>query len=212
MTQETKSALLIGFIFIMIVLVVVVDGIDAGRAPAAEDAISSEVQIVPPTEDDSFQRSRPPAGGNPGTPKAKVERYTVKRGDTLSGICAEFYGDATLFLALQRANGLADSDLVPDQVITLPPRTELSTSRSEAVPTGVQVAQMPPAAQSAPVAQTEPVRKKRTYTVKSGDMLERIARKELGDGRRADEIFEMNRDQLSSPDDIKPGMVLQLPE
>ena len=44
MSQETKSALLIGFIFIMIVLVVVVDGIDAGRAPAAEDAISGEVQ------------------------------------------------------------------------------------------------------------------------------------------------------------------------
>ena len=45
-----------------------------------------------------------------------------------------------------------------------------------------------------------------------GDMLERIARRELGDGRRANEIFEMNRDQLSSPDDIQPGMVLKLPE
>ena len=43
-------------------------------------------------------------------------------------------------------------------------------------------------------------------------MLERIARRELGDGRRANEIFEMNRDQLSSPDDILPGMVLKLPE
>ena len=37
MSQETKSALLIGFIFIMIVLVVVVDGLDAGRTPALND-------------------------------------------------------------------------------------------------------------------------------------------------------------------------------
>ena len=46
MTQETKSALLIGFIFIMIVLVVVVDGFDAGRTPALNDAPTDEMTIV----------------------------------------------------------------------------------------------------------------------------------------------------------------------
>ena len=206
MSQETKSALLIGFIFIMIVLVVVVDGLDAGRTPALNEVPTDEMPIVPPAEDDSFQRSQPPASGPIETAKAQVERYwEVKRGDTLSGICAEHYGDAGLFPALQKANGLKSPDLVPGQTISLPPRAALtSNSPQTALPTQT--------AQPEQAAPTETVRKNRTYTVQKGDMLERIARRELGDGRRANEIFEMNRDQLSSPDDIQPGMVLKLPE
>ena len=205
MTQETKSALLIGFIFIMIVLVVVVDGFDAGRTPALNDAPADEMPIVPPAEDDSFQRSQPPASGQIETAQAQVERYEVKRGDTLSGICAEYYGDAGLFPALQKANGLKSPDLVPGQTISLPPQAALTSNSPQTAPP-TQTAQP---GQPAP---TETVRKNRTYTVQKGDMLERIARRELGDGRRANEIFEMNRDQLSSPDDIQPGMVLKLPE
>ena len=202
MSQETKSALLIGFIFIMIVLVVVVDGFDAGRTPALNDAPADEMPIVPPAEDDSFQRSQPPASGQIETAQAQVERYEVKRGDTLSGICAEYYGDAGLFPALQKANGLKSPDLVPGQTISLPPRAVLTSNSPQTAPPG----------QPEQPAPTETVRKNRTYTVQKGDMLERIARRELGDGRRANEIFEMNRDQLSSPDDIQPGMVLKLPE
>jgi len=206
MTQETKSALLIGFIFIMIVLVVVMDGVDAGRTPAVDAASGDVMEIVPPAEDESFQRSQPPSGQLEAA-ATQVERYEVKRGDTLSGICAEYYGDAGLFPSLQKANGLASPDLVPGQIISLPPRAAL-TSKD-------QVARSPQASQTTQpeqIAQTETVRKNRTYTVQKGDMLERIARRELGDGRRANEIFEMNRDQLSSPDDIQPGMVLKLPE
>lgn len=205
MTQETKSALLIGFIFIMIVLVVVVDGFDAGRTPALNDAPTDELPIVPPAEDDSFQRSQPPASGQIETAQTQVERYEVKRGDTLSGICAEYYGDAGLFPALQKANGLKSPDLVPGQTISLPPRAALTSNSPQTAPP-------PQTAQPEQPAPTETVRKNRTYTVQKGDMLERIARRELGDGRRANEIFEMNRDQLSSPDDIQPGMVLKLPE
>ena len=205
MTQETKSALLIGFIFIMIVLVVVVDGFDTGRTPALNEATTDEMPIVPPAEDDSFQRSQPPASGQIETAQAQVERYEVKRGDTLSGICAEYYGDAGLFPTLQKANGLKSSDLLPGQTISLPPRAALTRNSPQTAPP-IQTAQPE---QPAPA---ETIRKNRTYTVQKGDMLERIARRELGDGRRSTEIFEMNRDQLSSPDDIQPGMVLRLPE
>ena len=205
MTQETKSALLIGFIFIMIVLVVVVDGFDTGRTPAPNDDSTNEMFVVPPAEDDSFQRSQPPALGQIQTAPAQVERYEVKRGDTLSGICAEYYGDAGLFPDLQEANGLKSPDLSLGQIISLPPLDALTNNNPQTAPP-------PQTAQPEQPAPTETVRKNRTYTVQKGDMLERIARRELGDGRRANEIFEMNRDQLSSPDDIQPGMVLQLPE
>lgn len=51
----------------------------------------------------------------------------------------------------------------------------------------------------------------RTYTVKAGDTLSKIAREHLGNGNDYMKIFEANRDQLSDPDLIKPGQVLKLP-
>jgi nucleoid-associated protein YgaU len=51
----------------------------------------------------------------------------------------------------------------------------------------------------------------RTYTVKSGDTLSRIAKEQLGDANAYPRIFDANRDQLSDPDKIKPGQVLKIP-
>jgi nucleoid-associated protein YgaU len=51
----------------------------------------------------------------------------------------------------------------------------------------------------------------KTYTVKAGDTLSKIAKQHLGDANAYMKIFEANRDQLSNPDLIKPGQVLRLP-
>lgn len=51
----------------------------------------------------------------------------------------------------------------------------------------------------------------RTYTVKSGDSLSRIARRELGNAKHWPLIFQANRDQLENPDLIHPGQVLKIP-
>lgn len=51
----------------------------------------------------------------------------------------------------------------------------------------------------------------RTYTVKSGDTLSRIAKEFYGDPQAYHRIFEANRDQLSDPDKISPGQVLKIP-
>jgi nucleoid-associated protein YgaU len=51
----------------------------------------------------------------------------------------------------------------------------------------------------------------KTYTVKSGDTLSGIAKTHLGDANAYMKIYELNRDQLSDPDKIKPGQVLKLP-
>jgi nucleoid-associated protein YgaU len=63
------------------------------------------------------------------------------------------------------------------------------------------------------MAQPQPVGTSgsRTYTVKAGDTLSKIAKDQLGDVRAYMKIFEANRDQLSDPDKIKPGQVLKLP-
>jgi nucleoid-associated protein YgaU len=51
-----------------------------------------------------------------------------------------------------------------------------------------------------------------TYTVQSGDTLSAIAKKFLGNANDYMEIFNINRDQLSDPDKIKPGQVLKIPQ
>jgi nucleoid-associated protein YgaU len=51
----------------------------------------------------------------------------------------------------------------------------------------------------------------KTYTVKAGDTLSKIAKEHLGDANAYTRIFEANRDQLSDPNLIKPGQVLKLP-
>ena len=51
----------------------------------------------------------------------------------------------------------------------------------------------------------------KTYTVKAGDTLSQIAKEHLGSAGAYMKIFEMNKDQLTDPDKIKPGQVLRLP-
>lgn len=51
----------------------------------------------------------------------------------------------------------------------------------------------------------------RTYTVKPGDTLSAIAKNELGNANAYMKIFEANRDQLTDPNKIKPGQVLNIP-
>jgi nucleoid-associated protein YgaU len=51
----------------------------------------------------------------------------------------------------------------------------------------------------------------KTYTVKAGDTLSGIAKEHLGSAGAYMKIFELNKDQLTDPDKIKPGQVLRLP-
>jgi nucleoid-associated protein YgaU len=51
----------------------------------------------------------------------------------------------------------------------------------------------------------------RTYTVKAGDTLSKIAKEQLGEAGAYMKIFDLNKDQLTDPNMIKPGQVLRLP-
>ena len=51
----------------------------------------------------------------------------------------------------------------------------------------------------------------RTYVVKSGDSLSKISKEFYGNANQYMKIFEANKDQLSDPDKIKPGMELNIP-
>jgi nucleoid-associated protein YgaU len=74
---------------------------------------------------------------------------------------------------------------------------------------GPAAAQPAPAASPRPSAPAQPAA--RTYTVKAGDTLSRIAKEHLGNAAAYMKIFDLNKDQLTDPDKIHPGQVLRLP-
>jgi LysM repeat protein len=51
----------------------------------------------------------------------------------------------------------------------------------------------------------------RTYTVKKGDTLSKIAKELYGNANDYKKIFEANKDKLKDPDKIQPGQVLTIP-
>ena len=64
---------------------------------------------------------------------------------------------------------------------------------------------------SAKPAQTSAPATAKTYTVQAGDTLSGIAKEHLGNAAAYLKIFELNKDQLTDPDKIKPGQILRLP-
>lgn len=51
----------------------------------------------------------------------------------------------------------------------------------------------------------------RTYVVKSGDSLSKIAQQFYGDAKRWTEIYEANKDKIKDPNLIHPGQELRIP-
>ena len=51
----------------------------------------------------------------------------------------------------------------------------------------------------------------RPYRLRDGDTLEKIAERLLGNARRANEIFELNRGLLNRPDLLPVGATIMLP-
>jgi nucleoid-associated protein YgaU len=71
----------------------------------------------------------------------------------------------------------------------------------------VNSALTPPAQQSA-----APATSARTYTVQPGDNLSKISQQYYGKASEYNKIFEANKDKLDSPDHIRAGMTLVIPE
>lgn len=69
----------------------------------------------------------------------------------------------------------------------------------------------PAAQQAAQQAGAQAAGGMQTYTVQAGDSLSKISRQFYGNTNEYMKIFEANRDQLSDPDQIKPGQTLKIP-
>lgn len=69
-----------------------------------------------------------------------------------------------------------------------------------------------PAVPSVPSANGRKAPAFATYVVIPGDTLSKISTKAYGSAARANDIFNANRDKLTSPASLKPGMTLTMPQ
>jgi cell wall-associated NlpC family hydrolase len=125
------------------------------------------------------------------------EKYTVKSGDTLSGISKSF---GVSIGALKNANALEGDSLKPKQVLTIPSLKDKKmdeTVRKSSSP--------PPRKLSAKVARTTS-EEMDSYVVQKGDILSRISKKV---GLSVEEIKKMNHLHTSA---LRIGQVLLLPK
>ncbi|MGE5386989.1 MAG: LysM peptidoglycan-binding domain-containing protein [Betaproteobacteria bacterium] len=51
----------------------------------------------------------------------------------------------------------------------------------------------------------------KTYEIKSGDTLSKIAKNEYGNANDWHRVYEANKDTIENPDKIYPGQVIKLP-
>lgn len=104
------------------------------------------------------------SGGSTGGNTGSGSTYTVKRGDTLSGIAARY---GTTYQALAAYNGIANPNVISvGQVIKIPGSGSAGSTGGSQAP--------------------------RTYKVQKGDSLWVIAAKFLGNGQRYKEIMQLN--------------------
>ena len=141
----------------------------------------------------------------PAATKSSTARtYEITPGDTLGGIAvSELGGYSKLGLLLKANPGMtAESALIVGKVINIP---DLGQDAPKAKVADA-IFQKTPSPKAATASATKGGR---SYTVREGDSLWRIASNELGDGMRHAEIKKLN--SFLKSDQLSVGMVLTLP-
>jgi nucleoid-associated protein YgaU len=128
---------------------------------------------------------------SPRPRQATVRTHFVKEGDSLSGISKKFYGTTEHWMKIQSANNLTN----PNQVRI---GTRLVIPNLDAGGTS---------ATTTTVASARP----QTTTVREGENLSDIAKRELGNRNLWKLIWSANKASLPDPDVLRVGMTLQIP-
>lgn len=165
-----------------------IDGKNGGAAASPTQASQPRPLPTPP-------KTSPAAEPASRVVKApEFIEYVVQDGDTFEKIGRRFFGSAGKAGIIARANPFVDpTRLRAGRILRIPKD-----------PGNIQGKTVEIATSGSPPA--------RTYSVEPGDTLGAISEKLYGTSTRAALLFEANRDRLSSPDAIKPGQTLVVPE
>ncbi|ARN57334.1 LysM peptidoglycan-binding domain-containing protein [Sedimentisphaera salicampi] len=138
----------------------------------------------------------------------RYRSYEVKKGESLSKIAVKIYGKGDLSEKVEKIYSAnkdvlkSKNNVIAGQELKIPPDNELSDSDSLK-----KLAKN----HSGSLEYTQAGSSKRTYVVKDGDSLWKIAKKKLGKGSRYREIIKLNKDKVSNDKTLKPGVQILLP-
>ncbi len=150
--------------------------------------------------------------------------HTVAEGDSLCKIAKQYYGDENAWRKLAAANsGITPESMKIGMKIKLPPSEQITGKPTPPAPPAPVLAMNQRPAAKAPgtppllktstvnVKPEQPKSKYASYTVKKGDTVTEIARRQLGSPGRADELLRLNQTVIEDEDSLQTGMVLKLP-
>ncbi|MEM6392573.1 MAG: LysM peptidoglycan-binding domain-containing protein, partial [Planctomycetota bacterium] len=159
-----------------------------GTPSAARTATPTPTPTRPTT-------ASPPAITNTPTPAATTN--TVQPRDNFWVIANRLYGDSKYWSVIAQANPTIDpTKIKPGDELRLPTRRQIAD---------FDASDEPPPVPTAPTGG-------RTYTVRAGDSLTLISQRVYGSARFFTRIHAANRQLIgASPDNIREGMVLDLP-
>lgn len=137
--------------------------------------------------------------------------YTWQAGDTFPILAQRFYGDASRLATLRRVNE-GRFDVQPGERVLIPIYDLDGAIPTYGVPPAVAGAAPAKAAITTPApAKADASGTPRVHLVKEGESLWKIAKQELGAGSRWKEIYDANRDVLTSPEALHTGIKLRIP-
>lgn len=195
------------------------DQMPAEESEGGRRSPASQVEIKPRSDRSKDQPANelaeaPREPGRPSLPRRR-RTHRVCDGDTLSSLADEYLGSSKRYLEIYEANRqrLASPDLLPiGAELEIPWPDEPPAKVARQTP-GEPAAEAPlsPLSPRPAVASPAPSGVKRTYRVKAGDTLAAIARQFYGDGERYQDIYKANRQRLQAPEDLREGVVLDIP-
>ena len=175
-----------------------------------------------PTVFDRFATHPPPTSA-----MAAGKRHKIIDGDSLPAIAKRYLGAAERYLDLFEHNRdvLSNPELLPiGKELRIPPPNFVRAMESPSESRSSNLtAVAPPVAASSDIHRTperpsnQPMlaasnrAAQQTYVVQAHDTLGLIARKIYGDIARQSELLAANRQQLRTPQDLRPGMTLIVP-
>ena len=238
MTRENKLALVIGFGLLMLAGILVSDHLSSGQRSSEEPLVASNAKVVPqstllqprsegtrstaaaqagtgtrtasstrartmPSEPAPLQQitigggeSAAVSGTRTSAPIAKQPKvHFVRSGETLSAISKKYYGTPDHAGQIARDNNIGN-----------PQRIRVGTRLVLADEPGASI-RSPRTTASTPTKSVA----RRVITVREGETLSEIAKRELGSEAKWHELWQMNKKAVPNPNRLQPGTTLNLP-
>ena len=184
------------------------------------------VELTQETPSEAAPRpSTTPKSSTAAKSTAKGRTHVVAPGDSAFKIARQYLGDGKYWKQIKEANPKAfanDAELKVGTEIVIPevrqaaPKTTPAPASTKSSPTRLAQDSTPSTNKAVPskgavASKGKESSRGKQYTIRKGDTLHAIAKRELGSSGRVDEIMRMNRGVIKDPATLPLGVAIVLP-